>query len=131
MRPSASIVAEKAGFDDEADAEHGVEFLVGEEAFAVAVVVLQEEELVVAFEDAVVELDGGVVVKLPSFAFDEVYGQSEAPVLGVETGSNLIDAAVVENVLVLDSVDDRNPNLSVYHYLWIDHDASSHTDLVP
>lgn len=76
-----SVVAEEAGFDDEADADGGVEFLVGKEAFAVAVVVLQEEELVVTLEDAVVELDGGVVVHLPAFAPDEVDGEAEASVL--------------------------------------------------
>lgn len=57
------VVAEDAGLDDDADAEHGVELFVVEQAFAVAVVVLEEEVLVVALEEAIVELDDGVVVE--------------------------------------------------------------------
>ena len=48
-----SVVGEQAGLDDDAHAEHGVKFLVGEHSLAVTIVILQEQALVVAAEEAV------------------------------------------------------------------------------
>lgn len=67
----SSIIAEKFWLDDDADAELGMEFLVGKEAFAVAVVVLHEDILVVAGKDAVAELKGCVEVLFPAAAFGQ------------------------------------------------------------
>ena len=108
-----------------------MELLVGEEPFAVTVVVLEEEILVVAFEDAVIELEDGVVVELPTFTFHQSDGASPSAVLRHEACAHLVDAGVVEDVAVLGAVDNRQPELSMDHYLWVDHDASSEADFVP
>ena len=125
------VVGEEGGFDDDAEAEGGVEFLVGEEAFAVAVVVLQEEVLVVAFEEAVVEVDDCVVVESPPATFDQRDGEAEASVAGVEGCAHLIDACVVEEVGVFVAVDDRNPEFGVDGDLGVNHDGAAERDAVP
>ena len=69
---TALVLAEPLGLDDEPDTDGGMKFTVGEQTFSVAVVILDEEILIVAREDAVVEFNGGVVVQIPAFALDEI-----------------------------------------------------------
>ena len=63
-----SIVGEERGLDYDAYAQLGVELLIGKEAFAITIVILHEEILIVAFEEAIVELHDGVVIEFPPFA---------------------------------------------------------------
>lgn len=125
------IVAEEAGFYDEADTDHRVVFLVGEEPFTITAVVLQEKELVVALEDTVVELKSCIVVQLPAFTFDKVDCETKTSVLGSETRAHLVDAAVVEDIFVFRSVDNRYPCFAVDHNLRVNHYASPQAYAVP
>lgn len=108
-----------------------MELLVVEEAFAIAVVVLEEQVLVVAAEEAVVEFDDGVVVERPAFAFHEGDGGAEATVGGEVGGAYLIYAAVVEDVFVFGAVNDGYPEFAVNDEVGIDHDTASETYFVP
>lgn len=125
------VIAEQFRLDDEADADGRMEFLVGKEAFAIAVVVLDEEVLVVAGEDAVVEFNRSVVVQLPAFAFDKVDGESPSAVGRGHGRPDLIYAAIVEDVAVLRAVDDGYPRFGVDEQLRINHEASGDADAVP
>lgn len=125
------VVAEEAGLDDDAHTHSGMVFFVGEEAFAVAVVVLEEEALVVALEEAVAYLENRVVVELPSAPFNQCDAETEAIVEGGEVHAGLVDAAVVKDVLIVFSVHDRNPHLAVDYKRRINHDVGSERHLVP
>lgn len=127
----SSIIAEKFWLDDDADAELGMEFLVGKETLAVAVVVLHEDILVVAREDAVAELKGGVVVLFPASALGQDDRRAPARVGRHEGCPHLIDAAVVKDVAVVLPVDYGNPEFAVNGYAGVNHDAAAERHLVP
>lgn len=61
-RSGLSVVAEQSRFYAEADADVGVVLFLVKEAFAVAVVVLDEKVLVVTLEKPVVQFHKSVVV---------------------------------------------------------------------
>ena len=93
--------------------------------------VVHEQELVVALPQPVAQLDDAVVVQIPATALDERDAQVEAAVGAKHLQANLIDAAVVEDVLVVHAVDNRNPELSVDHEHGVDHDVGAERNLVP
>ncbi len=106
-------------------------FLVSEEAFAVAVVVLEKKKLVVTREDSIVEFRYDVVIMIPTFTFYECYSATETPVLRVETGTDLIYATIIEDITVFRAVDYGDPKFTVNHYLRVDHDASAQAKTIP
>lgn len=107
-----------------------MEFVVLEETLAVTVVILHEEKLVVALEDAVTEFDDGVVVGLPTLALDEGHRDIES-LGGCHRQSELVDTAVGEYVLVVHTVDDRYPEFRVDREARIKYYVASERDLVP
>lgn len=124
-------IAEQLGLYDKSHPEHGMKFLEGKEPLSVAVVVLQEEVLVVAGKYAVVELDNGVVVHLPAPALDKCHSQAEALVERSERCAKLVYATIVEYILVLHAVDDRYPELAVDHDLGVNKYATAKCDTIP
>ena len=108
-----------------------MKLLVGEKTLAIAVIILEEEILVVALENAIVELDDGVIVEPPALALDQRHGRAKPLVARGKRGAYLIDAAIVEYVLVLHAVDYRYPEFAVHRDLRVDHDASAERDTVP
>lgn len=128
---TASIVAEKAGFDAETDADGGVKLLVGEETLAITVVILEKQVLVVAVEYAVIQFDDGIIVEPPAFAFDQRDSRTKPLIARGKRGANLIDAAVIEDILILHAVDYGYPELAVHRNLRVNHDTAAERHAVP
>ena len=125
------IVTEQAWLYAEADADGGVKLLVGKKPLAITVVILEEEILVIALENAIVEFDDSIVVEPPALAFDQRHGRAESLIARGERGAYLIDAAIVENILVFHTVDNGYPELAVHRDLRVNHDASAERYTVP
>lgn len=57
-----SVIAEQARLDDDAYTHGGVKFLVGKKTFAIAVIELEKQTLIVALEQPVAYFKDGVVI---------------------------------------------------------------------
>ena len=98
-----------------------MEFVVIQQPFAVAVVILEEEILVIALEQTVVQLDDCIVVELEATAFHQGDAGAEALVGRIERHAGLVYAAIVEDVGVVFAVHERYPEFAVDHKLGIDY----------
>ena len=128
---NGSVVGEDAGLDDDAYAKHVVEFLVFEESFAIPVVLLGEQILVLAFEETIVQFDNGIVVERPPAPLHQNDSRAKTPVCGKELRTHLIYARIVENVAVFPAIDYGNPEFAVDHEVGVDHNTSSEGNFVP
>lgn len=126
-----SIVGEEGGFDYDAYAELGVEFVVVEQPFAVTVVVLEEEVLVLVVAEFPGELEDCVVVEVPAAAFYKYDRCVPSLVVGDVGCADLIYAAVTEYVIVVFSVDDWDPDFTVDAEVGVDDDVCAESDTVP
>lgn len=124
-------VAEEGGSDEQADAQAVVELVVVEHALAVAVVPLEHEELVVAFEEAVSDVDDGVEVEVPSLSFDQGDVEDPSSVGRFHLEAGLVDAAVLEDVFVLLAVDECKPVFCVHHDQGVDVGGATDGEFVP
>ena len=86
-----------------------MELFVVEQAFAVTVVILQIEELVVAFQYAERHIDDGVEIQVPALSFYKCHSEVETTVVGYGLETGLKYAGVFEYVLIVHAVDNRNP----------------------
>ena len=89
--------------------------VVVEEVLAVAVVELEEKILVVVLEHSITDFPNRVVTESPAATLDERQPKVEALVGRRYGQSRLVDATVVEDVFIVLSVDDGNPNFAVNH----------------
>ena len=89
--------------------------VIVQHALAVAVVVLQHDELVGVVVDAVPQLHDGVEVQVPPLALDQRHVQHPLVVraLGLETG--LRNTHIIQDILVVLAVDNRYPEFGVCH----------------
>ena len=110
-----SIVAEQLRLDNYAYAQLTVKFVVFEQAFAIAVIVLSEYELVVALPKAIAELNCGVVALAPTATFDQGDSGIETSIGAEKLQTHLIKAAVIKDVAVVFAVNDGYPSLAVHH----------------
>ena len=94
--------------------------VVVEEVLAVAVVELEEKILVVVLEHSITDFPNRVVTEPPAATLDERQPEVEALVGRRYGQSRLVDATVVENVFIILSVDNGNPNFAVNHDVWVD-----------
>ena len=102
-----------------------MELVVVDKVFAVAVVVLQEDVLVVLLVKAIIELDNGVETEVPALSLHECNSHSVALVATQHLYSVLEYTSVAQNVFVVLSVDDRNPVFSMNHKLRTDVDRAT------
>ena len=72
-----SIVAEQARLDAETDTHGRVKLLERQQALAVTVVILQEQILIIALEDAVIKLYNGVIIEFPPLTLDQRDSRTE------------------------------------------------------
>ena len=108
-----------------------MEFLVGKQSLAVAVVILQEEILVFVGEEAGTQLDDGVEVEVPAAAFGEDDGGSESAVVAQVAAGQLEDAAILEYVAVVAAVDNGYPGFELQLYVVIDGKCTHKRNFVP
>ena len=125
------IVGEQCGLDDNAHSELCVEFLVGEQTLPVAVVILQEKILVVAWEYPVIKLYDRIFGGASSLALGEYHRGAEASVEGGERRAHLVYAAIIEYVFVFRAVDDGYPEFCMHLHLRPYDYVSSERYLVP
>lgn len=57
-----SVIAEQARLDDDANTHGGVKFLIGKKTFAIAIVELEKQTLIVALEQPVAYFKDGIVI---------------------------------------------------------------------
>ena len=110
-------VAEELGPDKQADTDAGVVLVVVEHRLTIAVIVLQHDELIGIVVDAVAQLDNGVEIQVPALALDQCHVEHPLVVAADGLETRLGNAAVLEDVTVVLSVDDGDPELGVSHEL--------------
>ena len=124
-------VTEEARTYQQADAQARVILVIIQQALAIAVVILQHDELVGVVVDAIAQLHDGVEVEVPAFALDQCH--VEHPLVihadGLETG--LVNAAVSENVAIVLAIDNGNPELGMRHQVGRDVGLARQRQLVP
>ena len=108
-----------------------MELVVVEHTLAVAVVVLNEEVLIGALGEPPVELNRGVVVEIPAAALGEDYCAAEAAVDSAHRHSGGEYAAIVEDVLIVLPIDNRDPELAEDHQVGVEEDVAAEADFVP
>ena len=106
--------------------------LVIHHALAVAVIVLQHDELVGIVVDAVAQLHDSVEVKgIPPLAFNQCHVEHPLAVVADGLEAGLVDAAVIKDVLVVLAVNDGNPIFGVRHEIGRDVSLAGNGYLVP
>ena len=110
-----SEVAEELGADEQSEPQARMVLVVVEHRLAIAVVVLQHDELVGVVVDAVAQLDDGVEVEVPALALDQRHVEDPLVVHADGLEACLVNAAIPEDVLVVLAVDDGNPELGMGH----------------
>lgn len=126
-----SIVAEQLRLYNYAYAQLAMEFVVLEQAFAIAVIVLQKNELVVALPESVAEFDGCVVALAPAAALHQGDSGVETAIGAEELQPHLIKSAVIEDVAVVFAVNDWYPYFAVYHKHGVYHHVGAQGYFVP
>ena len=109
MRHKKSEVAEEGGADKQADAYPGMVLLIVKQALAIAVVVLQHDELVGVMVDAITQLDDGVKIEVPPLALDQRHVEHPLVVGAFGLKTCLIQSAILEDVTVVFTVNNGNP----------------------
>ena len=127
----AAEVAEELGPDEQADADAGVVLVVVEQGLAVAVIVLQHDELVGIVVEAVTQLHNRVEVEVPALALDQRHVEHPLIIMTDGLKSSLIQSAIAQDVAIVLSIDNGNPILGVRHQKGRDVSLDSQRHLVP
>ena len=124
-------VTKEFGPDEQSETYAGVILVVVEHRLTVAVVLLQHDKLVRIVVDAIAQLDDGIEIEVPALALN--HSHVEYPFVVVADGleTRLRNTAVLEDILVVLSVDDGDPELGVSHELGGYVGFGSQRDFVP
>jgi len=131
MRHKKSEVAEEGGADKQADAYPGMVLLIVKQALAIAVVVLQHDELVGVMVDAITQLDDGVKIEIPPLALDQRHVEHPLVVGAFGLKTCLIQSAILEDITVILAINNGNPVLGVSHEHRRNVGLSCQRDFVP
>lgn len=115
MRQASLIFAEEFRLNDKTNAYAGMETVVIEQILAVAIVILKEEILILIFENTIVQFDDCVPIHVPALSLHQSDGEAHTVVAGGHCDARLIDAGVMQDVLIVFAIDDRNPVFSMNH----------------
>lgn len=124
-------IAEKFRTDADTGADGGVMTVVLQQAFPVAVVVLNEEELIFAFGEAIAELHVDIVAENRAGTPRDCHGACETAIIGNELRTDRINPAIFQDILIVHSVDYRDPRFAVHHQVSVDEDTCGEGYLVP
>lgn len=125
-----SINAEILRLNHEPDPEHAGEFIIVQQAFAVAVVILEEKILVFVVVEFIAQFDACIEAQ-PGFSFGQDQSAVESAVVGTEIAGQLEDAFIFEQVFIIFSVDDRNPDLELCFPVFVQYHGGSQCHAVP
>ena len=104
---------------------------IGEESLAVAGIKLCEKILVALAREAVGAFEYYVVVEYVAFALYQSERCRDLAVYALHLEAELVDAAVVEDVLVVYAVDDGYPVFAEHHEVGVHHHAPSERHFIP
>ena len=124
-------VAEERRADKQTNAQAAVILIVVEQVLAVTVIEVQHQELVVPPADAEPHVNDRIETHVPSLALDKRGIEHPSLIGGKVLPTHLENAVILEDVLVLLSVNDGNPRFGVQHDIGQNIGRAAQRDFVP